>query len=155
MSRLLPPVVLVLVALALAGCGGNGDADGVPMGTEAPAEGEAGYVQEVRAADGTIRGASDRLSAGTTTAELEEVAADLEEAVRRVEQATPPYDLLPEHQRLTQALWEAVDEAHGVAAEGTDEVAAGNLAPVVDALREADEAIAGMEEKGHDVRRRT
>ncbi len=160
MSRQLPPSALLLLSalvLVVAACGGNGGTAGeVPTGGAGDGEGAAdAYVEQVRAADGAIRGAGEQLSAGTTTEALEEVRTELEETVRRVEQATPPYDLLPEHQRLAQALWDAVDAAQTISDAGGDDVAAGDLAPVVEQLREADEAIAAMEEKGYDVRQRT
>jgi hypothetical protein len=159
MRRFGAPIALVLAAAAVAGCGGGGSsssAEGVPAGTgaEAPVEGVDAYVEQVRAADGTIRGTTERLTAGTTAAELEEILVDLEDAVRRVEQATPPYDLLPQHQILTQSLWGAVDEGYGLTGGETAVTAAG-LSALVDALNEAAAALDEMEEKGYEVRRRT
>jgi hypothetical protein len=157
MRRFGLPVALVLAVTVLAGCGGGNGAEGAPTGPEgAPLEGVDAYLEEVRAADGTLRSSTDRLAAGaTTTPELEAILEDLEQAVRRVEQATPPYDLLPPHQRLTQSMWGAIDEGHGIAAEGADEVSAADLGSVVDALDDAAEALDEMEDMGYEVRRRT
>jgi hypothetical protein len=155
MRRFGGPVALVMAAAALVGCGGGNGAADVPTGPGAPAEGVDAYVEQARAADDTIRGSADRLTAGTTTGELDEILTDVEEAVRRLEQSTPPYDLLPAHQQLSQAMWDAVDAGHGIAAEEGADVAPGDLEPVVAALDEAAAALDEMEEKGYDVRRRT
>lgn len=154
MRRFGRPLALVLAAAALSGCGGNG-AEGIPTNAEAPAEGVESYVEEVRAAEGTLRSASDRLATGTTSAELAALLAELEAAVRRVEQATPPYDLLPEHQRMTQSLWTAIDAGQGLVTEGAGELGTADLGSVTEPLDEAAEALEGMEEKGYEVRRRT
>lgn len=154
MRRFGPPLALVLAAAALSGCGGDG-AEGSATDAEAPAAGVDVYVEEVRAAEGTLRSASDRLAAGTTSAELAALLAELEAAVRRVEQATPPYDLLPEHQRMTQSLWIAIDAGQGLVVEGAGELGTADLGPVTKPLDEAAEALEDMEEKGYEVRRRT
>ena len=154
MRRFGAPTALVLAAAALVGCGAGDSAEGVPTAAEAPLEGVDAYVEQARAAEGTVRGTTDRLTAGTTASELEELLVELEDAVRRVEQATPPYELLPEHQILTQSLWQAVDEGHGLTG-GEGALTAADLSAVVDALDEAAAALDEMEEKGYEVRRRT
>lgn len=152
-QRAAPPAVVAAVSI-LVGCGGNGGSAVVPTAPGTAVD-EGGYLEQVRAADGAVVAAGERLTAGTQMAELEEVRSELEETVRRLEQASPPYDLLPEHQRLTLALWDAVDAIQEIVDEGREEAADADLTPIVAALRDADEAIGEIEAKGYDVRRRT
>jgi hypothetical protein len=151
------PLVVVgslLVALALAGCG----ADDVPEDDVA----EATYEQQVRAAAEVIWAAGDRLAPEASpdgmAEQVDETAFDLRQAATRLEEADPPDELAEEHDRLRSALDRAAAEADALAEsipESGEEPDPQLTEALADALREADEAVAALEERGLDVRRRT
>lgn len=153
MRRSLSTVALLASTLALAACGVGGDAADVPD-AETATDGDAAalYEQELRAAAEVVRTASERLA--DDAVDPEQLAAELEEASRRVDQSSPPYDALPGHQRLSQALGEAADAAAGLQ-EDEPPFDPETLEGLRAALVEAEDALDELEEQGYDLRRQT
>jgi hypothetical protein len=156
--RRLPwPAFLAAVALLAAACGGNGDAapaDDVP---DAPGQVEGDYEQTLRAVNQTVRSASETIgeAGAPETGEIfVALEAQLSDAWLRLGQLSPPSELLPQHDRLSQSLGEASDIAASLG--GREEPPTEEEVDMLrQSLRDADEALAEFEEEGYDVGPRT
>lgn len=144
------PVALIAAVLALPACGGTGESGDSPGGAGETGGGDAValYEQELAAAAQTVRATSDRLA--DDTVDPEQLLTQLEEASRRVDQSSPPYEALPGHQRLSQSLGEAIDAAAGLAGTQPPYPPA-QLEQLRSALAEAEAALGVLEEQGYDV----
>ncbi|MBD0329547.1 MAG: hypothetical protein ICV64_05530 [Thermoleophilia bacterium] len=153
-SLMLALALLVLVPA----CGGGGD-NGAGA-TEAGGSGRPAskYEEDVRAVAALFDSAAKRLgpphSSERTKEEVPKAADELNEAVARVEQATPPAKATDANAKLLWSAWAARDAAENARLTVADgyELTAADRNQILDAIGDAEQALKDLRRLGFDVR---